>query len=585
MDKSPYSNTVFSNKMQFAFYYLGFIMLSFLFFLVAIPTTVFMLGGKIGGWMLIAAIAASVVTVWLVVGRRLDIIFVISVLCFFIILVATVAFYGCVYSGDFDGNTYHKMAIGLLKNGWNPLRESSVSFGKSFFPIDVHAGSVFIDHYTKGPWIYGAVVYAFTNNVESGKVYNLWAMICLFCLAFDYCQRKLGNMKAFVVSVLLCMSPVSVVQLLTYYEDGLLAAFLFILVIGLTQCVDKNDLRHGGQAKLTVFFAMSVLGNIKFTGLLYGGMFCIGYFILLVVTEFRTQPDKEAARSNALKTFAYFAAVAIGTIIWIGFPTYVTNVMGHKNPVFPLAGEGKIDIMTGHLPKGLNGKSVFYKLFYTIFGELSNMSGQAQESLPKLKIPFTTTREELWRCIHTTGCVDWRISGFGVFFSGLLLVSIGIIVWKLIKLNKKDVLFFYVVVNVILIFGLLFGISDSWWARYSPYLYLVVIGALVIAIQDFRSPFMKGICGLFIILLFFNNFLFLGEGYCTLRHSPAIAQDLQEVEGRSIIVRFPVESYSGLLFDLEDRNVKYVIGEQPMTDHDVLTYYGLLQWKYSDDVQ
>lgn len=585
MDKPHYQNTGSRNRIQFSFYLIGLMMLAFFFFLLAVPTTVLILGGRIGGWMLIVAVPASVVTVWLMTGRRLDKTFVISGLCFFILLIVTIAFYSGIYSGDYDGNTYHKMAIGLLKNGWNPIRESSSTFAEGFFPIDVHVGSIFIDHYTKGPWIYGAVVYAFTNNVESGKVYNLWALLCLFCLAFDFLQQKMGHVKAFIVSLLLCMSPVSMVQLLTYYEDGLLASFLFILVIALTQCVDKNNLHHGSQAKMSVFFAMAVLGNIKFTGLLYGGIFCIGYFILLVITEFRTQPDRIAARYNSLRNFGFFAAVAAGTVLWVGFPAYVTNVIDHKNPVFPLAGEGKVDIMTGHLPGGLEGKSIFYKLFYTIFGELSNMSGEAQELLPKLKVPFTTSREELWRCVRTPGCVDWRISGFGVFFSGLLLISIGIIIWKLIKLNKRDDLFFYAATNLILIFGLLLGISESWWARYSPYLYLLVIGALIIALHDFRLPFMKGFCGLFIALLFVNNFLFLGEGYYTLRHSPIIAHDLQDVEGRSIIVRFPNESYTGLLFNLEDRDVKYVIGEQPMSDHDVLTFYGLLQWKYNDDMQ
>ena len=37
-----------------------------------------------------------------------------------------------------------------------------------------------------------------------------------------------------------------------------------------------------------------------------------------------------------------------------------------------------------------------------------------------------------------------------------------------------------------------------------------------------------------------------------------------------------------MVFDLEDHDVEYVIGEQPLTEYDGLTYYGLLQWKYND---
>lgn len=149
--------------------------------------------------MLIASGTAA--AAWLITGRRFDRTLIISVFCFIFILIVSIAVFGLIYSSDYDGNTYHKMAIGLMKSGWNPIRESSETFVKSYFPIDIHVGSVFIDHYAKGPWIYGAVVYAFTGNVQSGKAYNLWALLCLFCFAFDYFQEKLGGIKAFIVSL------------------------------------------------------------------------------------------------------------------------------------------------------------------------------------------------------------------------------------------------------------------------------------------------------------------------------------------------------------------------------------------------
>lgn len=131
--------------------------------------------------MLVASGTAAAAAAWLITGRRFDRTLIISVFCFIFILIVSIAVFGLIYSSDYDGNTYHKMAIGLMKSGWNPIRESSETFVKSYFPIDIHVGSVFIDHYAKGPWIYGAVVYAFTGNVQSGKAYNLWALLCLFC--------------------------------------------------------------------------------------------------------------------------------------------------------------------------------------------------------------------------------------------------------------------------------------------------------------------------------------------------------------------------------------------------------------------
>ena len=111
------------------------------------------------------------------------------------------------------------------------------------------------------------------------------------------------------------------------------------------------------------------------------------------------------------------------TILWAGAPTYVTNTLKNKNPFFPLMGEGSIDIMSLNSPASFLNKPNIYKLFFSIFGRFENtcvMMGD-DGKLPEIKIPFTFSLEEIGR--FRVLQPDTRISGFGLFFGGILIFS------------------------------------------------------------------------------------------------------------------------------------------------------------------
>ena len=84
-----------------------------------------------------------------------------------------------------DGNTYHKDAIGVMKEGFNPVYEESYDFIVKRDGNDNYSQyNIWTDHYAKNNWIIEANIYKFTNNIESAKAINLISAYIAFGIIF-----------------------------------------------------------------------------------------------------------------------------------------------------------------------------------------------------------------------------------------------------------------------------------------------------------------------------------------------------------------------------------------------------------------
>ena len=112
------------NKTTNFIYQIGFSILLFLATIVWMSTLFFVLGVPIQVYVIpVSILASTFLTAWIgkLDVRREGIYILISVTCIvFICAVVSVN----VYDFSYDGNTYHKTTIGLLKNGWNPIYQS-----------------------------------------------------------------------------------------------------------------------------------------------------------------------------------------------------------------------------------------------------------------------------------------------------------------------------------------------------------------------------------------------------------------------------------------------------------------------------
>jgi hypothetical protein len=96
-------------------------------------------------------------------------------------------------------------------------------------PVDTYYNQ-WLDHYPKAPWIFGAVIYNLTGNIETGKVMHFMLMLAVFLSTYSFISSiPLHPWLCLLISGLLAVNPVSLSQSLSYYIDGLVSS-LFILL-------------------------------------------------------------------------------------------------------------------------------------------------------------------------------------------------------------------------------------------------------------------------------------------------------------------------------------------------------------------
>ena len=145
-----------------------------------------------------------------------------------------------------------------------------------------------------------------------------------------------------------------------------------------------SDKRYELDEKIKYFSLFGLIVfcvNIKFTGLAYAGVFCLLFYIIWIIYSIINKDFTTAFIKNTV----FYIITCVIAIVLVGFSTYVTNTMDHGHPFYPLAGEGKKDIMTGNQPTAFNNINGVQRLMISIFSKTENIAG---DKLPDLKFPF-----------------------------------------------------------------------------------------------------------------------------------------------------------------------------------------------------
>lgn len=476
----------------------------------------------------------------------------------------------CYYIQDFtfDSNSYHKTAIGSLKGGWNPVYQSSVEFNilGNKYPFNTYdTYSIWVDHYSKGPWFFAATLYKFINSIEAVKIINLLMLIACGFISYAYLKIKFSS-KIFgaVIAISMAITPVTIVQVFSYYVDGLLANSFYILLISLIIYKDKEFNISDKSKKVLIFSIIIILGNIKFTGLGLAGIFCVVFYIYWLVRTYIKKGFIEF--KNLFKELtALFGISAFATIFIVGSSTYIKNIIDHNHPFYPLFGKDKVDIMTANQPEIFAEIDGIKKLFYGIFGQVENIYA-ADHRAPQLKMPFSVNENEL---LSLSTC-DIRISGFGVWFSGILIISVTILIIVLIKnLIKKDNIELTYNILLIVMLGtiLLLVLEDSWWARYSPHLYLYIILAMILLLSQFKNHkalIYKYVSSIMTILITINLIFFIAYNLIptikTSARSTVERQRLKEIatsENVVLEVNISNPNLYGIYYNLDEITTDY----------------------------
>ena len=323
----------------------------------------------------------------------------------------------------------------------------------------------------------------------------------------------------------------------------------WVLLLGLIRWMEDEQDRW--ESWYLVVVSMCLLSNIKFTGLLYGGVFCFCAYIFWVSENF-VRDKRRVDWKKATVWAVHFGGLAVLSAGILGYPTYITNLIHHKSVTYPLTGSGAIDIISGIEPSGFAELNTFEKLFYGLFGEYENLQYSWDKELPVLKVPFSVTDNELRVQVTSAS----TISGFGLFFSGLLIVGMAVNLIFMIKHWKEKRTIALMSAYYVLSIGLLAAIEDGWWARYAPFLYLIPVIALLILFKGENQKKYGPAISVFVMIFLCNN-LYMGKWNEYVKQSSEIAREQMEYFlPYEIDIASPCQFY-GKLFNFEDIGMKY----------------------------
>lgn len=493
--------------------------------------------------------------------------------CISIILgavVFTISVYcvGKIYDTSADGNTYHKLAVGSMKNGWIPLYESCRDYteeeGNVVTVIDGNRNYLWADHYAIGTEIIGANIYAFSNNIESGKAFSLVMMYICFGITLSYlCQeRKLNLLAGMLISTVLVVNPITITQIGTYYVDTTLAMTLFMIIIELLSLTEKREV----EKYLILGMSIAICSNAKFTGLAYAGVFCGVFYIYWLIEN---RKDKKQLLKRFKSDTLFYVITLVLTLGIIGGSSYLMNFVKHKSPFYPLYGEGHVENMVNQeIPESLSKKSNLEQFLISIFSKGKNVSpAYYKENIiePELKVPLTISKEE----IRNYTIPDIRMGGFGPLYSGAFILTCAvsfIAIVDFIKDKKYRKLTQYLLVVGISALLVIF-LDGSYWARYIPYVYFITIINMIYLFE--KKKLWGNIIGLAIgaILLLNSAVVLYAEANSYLLNSRYVKNNLEEFriyaqQQETTQIKLNDIAYQGVIYNIDDLGIKVKINQE-----------------------
>lgn len=412
------------------------------------------------------------------------------------------------YDISHDGQMYHQEAIIQLQQGWNPIYDKDLEENLDNKKAnEIHISKInpnfWINHYAKGNWLLSSVIYDLTGKIEQSKVGNIYFLIISFLLTMSLLLKlSLNKFYSIWFALLAAFNPIVITQLFTFYIDGQLASLFLILLVLLIM----NYIEYNNKFVVAIGLTIIMFINIKFTALGYALILCTIPFIADLYLNNRNLNMKLMGNFKLKfnkKLFYFLSSSFLIGIIIVGSNSYVKNTINHGNPMYPLAGEERVDIMTHTTPNSFKEATWIEKLYLSIFSETSNST---TEKL-KTKFPISITDEEkslLW-------VMDIRVGGFGPLFGAIVILSIfGILIWRKILFGLKGKLF--LIVSIFVFFTVLIN-PELWWARYVPQLWLLPLFYLMFLALSKKNKRKMFYIHFVSVIISINIFLFIKASY------------------------------------------------------------------------
>jgi len=444
-----------------------------------------LLAGRIGmAWVAPAALLLALIG-GDQMGRRMNLggLWRLSVAALVLIVIAVaVAMSASCFDLSFDGQWYHQRAVLQMEGDWNPLVEPMRRDLIKWTP-----------YFSKGPWYVAAAIYQLTGQIEWGKctTWITWAAMVLsaFAAGLDW---RLRRMQAAAIAVVVALHPVVMSEISSYLVDGVMMATLLVLIAA----VFSGLRRPRTIVVLVGILAAIFCANTKQNGLIYecivfaaGGLWCL----------FRRR--EWLLRYTGLVLLALVLGVGV-----FGYNPYVTNTIYRHNPLYPAVGTDALEKVNNNLetPKNMVDRNRFVRLGYAIFGRPGNAPYAGMKNA-ELMWPFTASLSDIAIYRFQEG----RIAFFGPYFSGALLLALGLMTWLMLQQNIPRL--FPALAALTIIASLLLS-PLQWWPRIGPQLWLLPLVPVIAVFLDGRSHRATCAAWVLVVLMIVNGGIVAGVG-------------------------------------------------------------------------
>jgi len=444
---------------------------------------------------------------------------IILMMTFISLLIITGIVAGYFFDVSWDGRDYHQKAISQLVNGWNPDY-------KTLEPENDYY-NLMLNCYPKGPWILSALLYKFSGNIEIGKSTHLLLIISVFLISASLLIRLgIKKWKMVLLSLLLAFNPISMVQALTFYVDGILASLITLYI--LISCFSLLNFIPAWFEILSFGSVLALGLNVKFNGVAYFGIFILGFLILKILIQKTISPR-----------FLLSHIIIVGlALVLVGFNPYILNTIKYKNPVYPTLGGEILNIpynVERNIPSNFKTMFSLEKLAFSVFSPSQNTYGSDTGAL---KFPLFFNSKELKSFITA----DTRIGGWGPLFGGALLLSL-IVGFYLLRSDSRIKFIFGFWIGLIMITVIIN--PESWWARFSPQFWLVPVMILGFYwLSDVHAGKIVSYTLMFILLI--NVFLVCGTNISAnlkyTRHMRTQLNRIQQIDKKIYVYYGPLDA-------------------------------------------
>ncbi|HUS26620.1 MAG TPA: hypothetical protein VMY99_04720 [Nevskiaceae bacterium] len=520
-------------------------LLFYMVFLAAFLNACLMAGIHIARWQLPVSYVVYLVGVALVKRRRITWQAVLVAMLAPLLFLGVAKGFGMLYDSSWDGQDYHATAIVALSEGWNPWRDQQL-------PITPPEGTTYVLGYPKTIWLVQTSVYKLTGRLNAAAVTNAVIMVAAFGLVYGVLRRlKLAIRWAVPIALLAVLQIHAVQQLPTLMADGYSYELALAAIAAFVVMLLESDKR---LPLAILASAWLLLAGGKFSNLVICALLGVAVLWYGIKVRAYVQPGLR----NILGACAILGLLTL----WV---PYATNTLNHHSPVYPQNQRSETaKLKFDNIPNNLKQQSKLGLLFYGMFSRpLPPGAGnpKSPQNVAALKVPFTFKAYEIKEVSNFQG----RVGSGGLFFSGLVVVSLIVFGWLIFRDKNQQERYIFngisILTGLILLSALVLPVPNK--LRYSPLVTLIPL-LVVIALLTIRRKAAVARIGLVILVVFITaNTLVAGITLATARLADTrqLRTQLAAMQATGDTYQVRATAYYSSYIRLREAGVPFVIAD------------------------